>query len=534
VVPCGALSILSLMMTLAVGCDCSGGAEETPPPTRRGSATIPNDVGESPRDASVDKALAPASADKPIPTGAAVFVDVSGSMRGFVSNGGDIRIETLHLAVGNALSKAGAGPVDYCEVGSGPKPKCNLEADAKRYRNAKVYAGASSQISAALAEIPPDAPLEKDGTIAVSPVDARGVSVVLTDGIEVSDREALTPGEKAAGCLPGLDTYCFQRVLTQRARAGYGIWLHVISLDFNGRVYPERGMNRDMYAKVNDYLAALRTREGPYKSLNGKGMRITPSQAGGQGDGFYRFEGVRPLLILVMSRDIAAGRKVSQNLAAELETAAVANPPGRHRFLELAPYGLDQVSFDPSSVALDLGAAPANEGPPKVRLLRAPRREVPNELVVDLECEADGKAFIGFAATTTGSAPASLPERLQTIQKVELATQGLAPESVSFEELSAPGGSRGRTRLVCRGLRRDRPTEVSFDLKTGLEHRGAAPDASPPWWSEWTSPDTYSQPERMHRLADLVEAVLETNKRELAPRDRLTFSITRLQARIDP
>lgn len=461
------------------------------------------------------------------PSGARVFVDVSGSMQGFVRFGRDLAIESLHLSVGHALSKAGVGPVDYCDVGAASRTRCSLPADPKRYRKAEVYTGASSQMSAVLAKIPKTAQLQKDLTIPVGALDERHVAVVITDGIEVAGKSMLTDGEVAAGCLPGLDTYCLQRVLVKRAEEGYGIWLHALSLPFDGRVFPERGMDKAMYASVNAHLTALRAGPGPFSSLEGKGMRITaPGYDRGKADGYYRFEGVRPLLVIVMSRDFAAGLNVSNNLHSELKTLPIERPAGRYEHIQLAPHEAPTIVFDKRAIALN--AKTDIQGSPRAIMRAQPTRVKGEGLRADVDCEADGAGDISFGITTAKEPRYLWPAGFSIIEEIDTSDFVEIDDVLGRREVSS-----SRTRsfwFKCRKVQSGRSLAVSATVKAGLAFQPPALDDQKAWWHVWTGPDTFSRPELMYRLSDLVEAVLATNRKQLTLQDRLMITITRKAA----
>lgn len=454
-------------------------------------------------------------------------------MRGFLTRGGDVRVEGLHLSIGNALSRSNAGTVDYCEVGAKVVPKCGLPADAKRYRNIGVYYGGSSELSAALAEIPADAPLLKDATIDVSPVDQRGVSVIITDGLEVSGKGEVTPGERSAGCRPGPDSFCLHRVLANRAASGYGVWIQLVSLRFDGHVYPERGMSKEMYDAVNLYLEKLRTEPGPYQRIDdSKGMRITPSGIKG-GDGRYRFEGVRPLLVVVLSRDIELGRRVSSALDQELRTAGVENPKGMLQAIELAPYGREVTSFDVGTIRVESPKVGAVDPVPGLRWQKSPHREKGIGLVGDLACEADGGGSITVTAKTARTAPVPLPLGLKSTERLTSVLPQQEYVQKTIKVIAAEGSRQQTVKVHCRELPPESVTSVVLEVSGGLDYSPPEPGRARGWWADWTAPDTFSRPHLVHRLADLVDAVLETNERLPTAQDRLTLRIKRLPARLE-
>ncbi len=487
---------------------------------------------------SASEPLPPATAPTPpSPTtdaagasGARVFVDVSGSMQGFVRYGRDLAMESLHLSIGHALSKAGVGPVDYCDVGAASRTRCGLPADPRRYRKPAVYNGLTSQMSAILARIPKTAALGKDLTIPVGALDERHVSVVITDGIEVSGKTTLTPGEEAAGCLPGLDTYCLQRVLVKRAEEGYGVWLHALSLPFDGRVYPERGLDKAMYASISDYLTSLRSDDGPFSSLDGKGMRITPPGYNrGKADGYYRFEGVRPLLVLVLSKDIEAGRQVSTFLERELRTLPIEKPAGRYRSLQLAPHEPATVVFDTDSVQLVPKTDPAGNARAAVRT--PPHRVRGQGVKTELECEADGAGTVVFGLKTIPPASTDWPPGFSMHHSVSVEL-GAGSEVMTHE----PGVNEQPHAITfkCQRVSAGSKLKPAAEVRAEFVFEAPAEDTPAAWWHDWTAPDTFSRPERMYRLADLVESVLATNRADEAIHDRLVIEVYRKPAAAAP
>ena len=504
---------------------CACGSEEAPPAPSppQAAASVPAPVASVPAPspaatpvavpatATQPATVAAAAADKPKPTGR-VIVDLSLSMAGF-ARGSSASLETVHRSILRALSGASVQDVDYCEVTDDDRATCGLEPDPTRYRVRRTYKAAQSLLAASLAAVPEDAPPLPDGLRPVSPVDERTVSIIVTDGLEA--RHAARRKKKGAApatgpCLPGQDTFCLQRILAARAAEGYGVWLIGLSLPFDGRVYAERGLDKTFFHRTEEHLQQLRLQPGWTEiPVQVKGLKRNRKT----GTDNFRYVGARPLLILLMSRDVSAGRAVLRRLWGELEREKVALPTERMSWVELAPY--DSAAFEFSSVVRVGGDKAADAVVP----VGGARRAEDGALRAVFECRPGGVADIELRVVMDHDVyPNPAPGQLRGGLDVRMSTSGLPSKAVTAVQRHPSPERAGvyLTSVDCLHFPAGEST-LEFELNYELRYE---PGQTSGWWHKWSAHNTYEEPEKAYRIADLVEGLLHSCARKAVVQDR--------------
>lgn len=503
-----------LLVALLAGCSgpapqgsSAGSAQTPPPPTSSSRKGLP--LGTPGPGASATRvpvaeparpqppASLPAAQAAPSVQGSRVFIDRSGSMKGFAA-ASPASLESVHRAIINTLSAGGAVPIDFCSVGN--KTECELPAEPKRFREARAYSARESRLAESIAPVPADQDALPGGGRRVSSVDERSVAVLVTDGLEAGSVQRR--GDEPLFCVPGPDSFCLQRVLVARAKEGYGIWLLTISLPFKGRVYPERGLDKRLFERTSQHIAELRQqpawRDIP---LEVKGLRKDRHT----GNHSYVYTGARPLMVFVLSRDHAAGRAVVQRLQEELSSARVASPAKWVRSLELFPQRATRYRFRQQGQGAGLARLGTDEAAQALLPVGTPRRDAEQRLEVRLECREGGAARLQMQAELGPGGAQKLPPEL---------TQSLAvrvhPSTIPANAVIPPTKHPKALGAHVSGLRclpfstgttayeYHLVSTVSFDAARGTDK----------WWRRWTAANTYETPERVYRLAELVHSLL--------------------------
>ena len=485
VLPVAGVLLAGLMV--AHGCDKSGGeAGGTSSAKGPDLEPVPASVGWK-EDADQQEA----------PEGGRVLVDLSGSMQGF-ANAGETNIESVYRKLFGSFSAVEAVPLDVCTVGEG-ETECGEEADPTELREASVYDASSSLLAEAIAPV-------EAGQEEKSPVDEKGLTVLMTDGLDVG-RGTREKESKELFCIPGPESFCLQRALIARAEQGYGIWLVGLSLPFEGRVYPERGLDESMFEETKAHLKTLREESGFASGAGEMGVRSLHVNKG-SGRSNYFYEGARPLLFFVMSRDVERGQSFVDRLTDSLQKAEVATPADRLEAVRLTPYQPGRYSFQ--GVALPAKA----RGSASLQKQRGTWRE-------DSGLQAE------YRCSGRKPTPLHLKLGMDTPPKPELT--GQLSESANVGLVSAPSEKSVRppseledqlgvhlSGVNCLHLSAG-SHRVVYDLKVGLEYTKGEGQT---WWNEWNAPNTYETPERVYRIREIVEAVMATNEQspELADR----------------
>lgn len=458
---------------------------------------------------SAPRAADPASAPRFEAVNARVLVDTSLSVQGFTKSR-PIVLDTIHRNLMEALSGVGLTDVDYCEVGNTDVPVCSLKADPLKYSKERTYDAVQSHVALVLAPVRKDAPLTEQGAPRVSPVDEKGLSVLITDGLEASEgspEASHVEGE----CVPGTDVYCLQRILVNRAAEGYGIWVVAVSLPFKGRVFAERPLDKAMFETTTRHVTDLRsTGEWTSVPLEVKGLKRNPKT----GNDNFEYTGARPLLLVVLSRDLAKGRRLVASITDRLSATDIVVPAGRIRAMEVAPHETGVFVFDRVGLS---GGPPQVDLERRVRLLGNPVRQRGQGLSLTAECGIQGT---GQVSVTTRQARSPSSERPVNLRP----TVAVKPEhQLPGNAVEAPRASEGGYSIAfnCLNLPTDEAS-AAFRLETGMAYTGALRSG---WWWEWSAENTYETPERIFRLGELIEGVLAVCQKAPALQDRLIINL---------
>ena len=450
--------------------------------------------------------LAKPPIDQTAPTGR-ILVDVSGSMKGF-AQGGPAALESVLRAIKDSLGKAGVSDFDACDVSSQLNLKCQSGVRPERYTKPQVFEG-RSRIAATLASSI-EGGKSPDGKASVSGIDGRDVSVVVTDGLEVSTLDERTAAEIAVGCQKGVDTFCFQNVLASRLAQHYGIWMITVSLRFKGRIFAERTLDAALLQRMQDHLSVLKARPD-YATV---AVEATPKELKGTATTEkYDYTGVRSLILFVLSKRIDVGRAVTNSLVNNLMSERVAVPDGSVSWVEIGPNdtgvsGLTAVEF------------PRQAQTAGWMVTRAPRRTKAQEQVATVACSPSADFWVSLRRQVLRPPEPPLPMALRRIEDVKLA--GAFPEMAVSAPTANEQKDSDRFFSHVRCLNLSLPARITYELgvsvKYGAENREA-------WWWQANADNSYEMPEKIFRIGELVESLLKFSERPRAPHDSFVLDV---------
>lgn len=493
-----------MVASCLVGIACK---REAPPPSPTGV----------PATAAAAHPPAPAAQTAPRPPGrgAQVIVDSSESLAGFVASrptgrrgrrGTSTRMSALHQhVVERALAQLNA---------NAPFRRCLLDAtlhcdaapvSALAFDDADTYGGADAALDHVLrrpvAVARPDARTE-------DPLDPFALTVLITDGFQ----STVSPGGGASPdvhCAGGADPACLGSLLAARVREGYGVWLVRIVMPFAGTYFPERPVG-EMWPRIAAHVEDLNRNHPEWTGVTfraSRGHRDSPS-------GAFRWEGARPLLMFVLSRDIPLGRnfvaKVTEFLPTE-DTIFARSAALDVASVELAPFEGASARIQEASIRRSQsgGAADAVHIAPAGRTARG--------VQVSARCSLAGVA--SFQALTTFQRGARIPAFVDVVPSWRVVTGAAAWLSPA----AVPGTLNLNVGIDCRRLPRGTHTQT---LGVHVDWRRNAQLAQQ-WFMRESAETSYEAPESVYRLREIVTPPLVASTDRRGWLDQMQVSVTR-------
>jgi hypothetical protein len=486
---------LGLAATLAAAC----GAKEGPDAGRRATGTR----RPSNTPARITRPTIQAGA------GARVVVDVSESHQGF-ARGRGLALEGLHgQVIESSLAAQGLNvPFERCALDE--QLRCQQSLTVQQLRDPATYRGRSGALDLALRR-PPRSP--RPDQQQADPLDPFRVTVLVTDGAQSSSQPFNAQAGGDIACAGGADPSCIASLLRARIDEGYGVWILRLRLPFNGKYFSERRIDRPMFERTTAHLTDVNRNDRSWS-----GVTLTARRPNFTGDsGSFEFQGARPMLVFVLSRDIAAGRTLVAEMNRRARTERItAGTQDDVAVSEWAPFE----GYDARLTAaqrMDSGGA-ADE----VRVDRA--RLVNGVLTVPITCSLRGRARVRVqGAVTQGSLPPPTFADVRMSWRRESPTaRGVALPSTVMR--ASPGAIEGVFDVDCTGLPagRFRHTYTVF----GSWSLNAAA-ASREWWSNESADNSYEMPERVFGLAEMARNVAGAGIARAGVLARVTFELTR-------
>jgi len=434
---------------------------------------------------------------------ARVFVDTSGSMKGFFGRPtGASRSSQAVLAVFSelttALSEASLGSPEMCTVGKTVRCEGVPQTVADLTR-ATRFSESESRLDLVLKREPLPERIDPNAPPPMDHFDEARVTVLVTDGMQ-----AATPGGSAESlCAHGADPACVRSLILERIADGYGLWLVGVLLPFNGTHYTERALASAYFDETVAHVDGLRYDETNLGvAFKARNLRTSPST----GTASFMFEGYKPLLILVFSRDPVAGRRVVDLTVEKLRGAPI--QPGQMaadvavKWVELAP--LIPATIAPREVVLPPLSEQAGIEPAAFAEFRLEGSQTFSDgLSSKIWCGSFGKGllYVDYDRTPTRSWPDWLRE--DVVLRQPDGTDNVVAPPTAME----PG--RLRTGINCQASGLDPRCPIRMSLQTRLEFDEEA--ASDEWWTRggWSSSDTWKMPERLYGLEELVLPIVQ-------------------------
>ena len=484
------IACLVATTTMSVACGCSGG-EATPAPASPAAVV----ATASPQTPLVETPPRP----EPI-MDVRVFVDTSGSMRGFFGRPtGAARSSQAVLAVFSelttALTEASLGSPEICTVGRTVSCE-DVPQTVTDLARAQRFGEAESRLDLVLKREPLPERIDPNAPPPMDHFDEARVTVMITDGMQ-----AATPGNADESlCAHGADPACVRSLILERIADGYGLWLVGVLLPFNGTHYTERALADAYFDQTVAHVDELRFDE---RNL-GVTFRARNMRTGGGGTASYTYEGYKPLLVLVFSRDPVLGRHVVDLTVDKLRGAPI--QPGKMaandtvRWVELSP--LLPATVAAREVVLPPLAEQQGIDPSEFAEFRLEGSQTfDGGLSSKVWCGSNGKGllYVDYDRTPALDWPDWLQEDVVLVQPPGT-DNVVAPPAMA-------GSGRLRTGVNCTLLVAGH-SKLTLPLQTGLRFDEEA--AADEWWSraDWSSNDTWKKPERLYGLEELILPIL--------------------------
>lgn len=479
------LACVVILCLVQLGCSsCTSG--------RRGNAQPPAPKSCVVTDSAIVTSSKPGS-------GAIIVTDVSGSMNGFALPN-STRLFTLHdeldRAVRNAIATSEASPtIQRCYLGA--TVDCQSNISPRDFDKASLYSAKESRLDLFFAPTK-DTSVASNKT-AVDPIDPYHVAVLITDGMEAS-----APNSKeAAPCLAGADPACMAYLLKQRAESGYGIWATLILMPFKGTHYAERPLDDSHWQRIQQHIVALT--QDPYFL----GVKFTAKRAGNSVPfSSYQFEGSKPVLVLVVSRDIQAGRAVVKAFSESLQRERIVQPANAVYTMELAPLSVTTQKIEGIRFTHSV---------PVTELSLISNRRDKGFFNWKVQCNRDGKATFDVVAAATGGENI-IPDGVHAGFELGRFFPGGVPEDNL--KIGKTQDNNFQLQVNCGHL-------VPGEFKTclSLQARLTADANGSAFWNALSSDNMYEAPERLYGLKDMILQVLNSTTEKPRVTDAIMFTL---------
>lgn len=469
-----------------------------------------------PQSPAVQRTPAPPAQRPPAPPrgrGARVIVDISQSLRGFTSRS-SVALTTLHQQVlEGSLTTIGANsPFARCVLdetlrcGAAPQP-------ADSFRLPGTYSGHDAALHLVLRH-PPRSP--RPDLQEPDPLDPYALTVIVTDGFQSASGGGTTASPEVA-CAAGPDSACIGSLLAARVRQGYGVWLGRLFLPFEGRYYPERRIDEAAWERVQRHVDEINAAP----EWNGVRFRARHPRFDSP-DGAFDWEGARPLLVYVLSRDAALARRyvaeVQRRLGVERITvrrdAAV-----DVAFSELAPFDGVSARIDPASVRRVRGGGAADS----VIVDAAQRSPVGDHVVTTVHCPIEGAAQVALAGMVSHGVVS--PPRFARVQlgwRVAGPMAGITAPAGAIRE--TPGPFQAIMNVDCQHVRQGSATGTFVVYAQWSPDRAAL---AREWFVAGSAETSFEAPEKVYDLVRVAMPPIEVATSRRGALDALDVTLER-------
>jgi hypothetical protein len=433
-------------------------------------------------------------------SGALIVTDISGSMKGFAQPG-SVRLSAIHdsleRAVRGAVSLAEANPaVKQCVLGN--TLDCDTSLTPQTLNNPATYSATESRLDLFLQK--PAAAATGNQAPSQDILDPYRLTVLITDGMQAQSNAS------TGLCMGGGDPACMAHLLKQRVQDGYGVWLAILELPFNGTHFPERPLDESNWQRVQQHVNGLAN--DSYFS----GVTFSASRAGTATPfSAYTFKGVKPLMVLALSKDRRLGRRFIEEFTAAVRQEGVASPASALYAMELAPLSVKYRKITKA----ELGPGDVD----KVSPVEGVRNEDYFDYIID--CENNGHAGFLLRYAEKGDAP-GLPEGVMADYVLVPADMGGLPAN----RLNVKGNSNGAYEVLL-STNQLRAGQYDAWFKLQAELKVDSEKSATTFWNALNWDNTYEAPERLYGLKQVVQEVLQSVTEKPRITDCLRFRITR-------
>ncbi len=515
----GLLITLFTALLIVSGCDSSQPSGKASKPKKKSDKTTPVESKNAAPDGSsqVNQVKPPPS---PPGKGTRVIIDISGSMKGFTDKK-KVTLETLHRAIDEVLSGQGVNlPLERCLLGT--DLNCEKKLKHSDYLAAKLYNAETSRLDRALLRPVKSA---DDNPAAPPPVDLLDpyhVTMILTDGMQATSGAAgsVTSSEPVAAqvaCASGADPNCIGKLLRARADEGYGIWVIFLRLPFKGLHYAERALDNSHWTRILAHVEEL-NKHPDWFGVNVKAKNL--KMDGKTRTSNFTYEGAKPLIIFILSKDHDKGRNVTRDLASRLERENLGLPAKDSiSTFELAPYGVSRASLQKVFKTGD--QTKKSDG---VFIEKPKTAEDKKDVDWVIECRQDSRAVIQVSLSLQAEGP-TLPSYVsETLRTREVKPEGKKKEfPAKFRKKLDDRGVAFQTGVDCGTMLASGTYYLDFLVEVERKNSGQGKEDA--WWEKQSAENTFEMPERVYGLANLVRTVTEPIFNHTKQAFRIRFKI---------
>jgi hypothetical protein len=286
----------------------------------------------------------------------------------------------------------------------------------------------------------------------------------------------------------------------------------LLYLPFTGAHAGYRPLDNSHWQRIQQHVAGLA--QDPY--FQGVSFKLGARNAKPTFTA-YGYQGVKPFLIIAVSKDHRAGREFIKQLTDIARKESVTQPANGIYSIELAPIPsrtlqISNIRQDPSS---------RNTA---IRLVSRERKNGGYNFLV--ECEREGETTFFVEAKQTDDTQSLLDSAAVEFTLAASGDDKLPADALTvkgpFEKGNDPATYRAEITCKCKPVRAGNH-ERWFKLQANLK---SDPGASSPWAALHTD-NTYEAPERFYGLKDLVRKILEPAAKEPRVSDCLQFRLQR-------
>lgn len=483
-----------------------------------------------------------------------IYTDITPTMQGFAGGvGSSTSLRQVHNHLEVAVSEATSPGPRRCSLGAkwvcakyqepelrkcvswGTTPAVVCASRPADYGAAATYAAVTetSKLDDVLVRRPVPEKVDPDHPAPVDHLDEARLTVIVSSGIEPG---ALTTGAgvtAAQACAAGSNPACVASALVERAKEGFGVWAVTVALPFQGTYVADVPVDAKFLGATKGHLESLdKVAAGqttPFVGVDFNATSQTAFNARGASSSKYTYEGLRPLLVIALSRDHTAGRAFVKAFTEKLR-ADPALRPGKMVFedvvgaVELSPLAADSYALAPLELA-PKGPAGQGDTPPGALAefhVSAPGASVGGSWA-DVSCGANGKAWLlAHYKATPPLIP--LPGYIkQTVWLDGPSSNEVLPPKTSVSQRNGEDPAF-RIFASCGPLAaRPEAWAVEYLMRAKSEVDPSALGTA--WFARVSAPNAYEMPERVYGLSEVFGAVLRqaVNKEYCAQKVRINI-----------